>query len=80
METSSGSLLGALAAGGGGVAGGPGSPLAEEGTNALVALLEFNIGSVAIQSASGCSGGGIDAAATSNLDSLVAAHGTITVF
>lgn len=72
-------LLGSLSASRRSVANGPGSPFAEEGADSHVARQKFHIGSVAVQSASGCFGGWVDAASSSDLDSSVAAHGTLTV-
>jgi hypothetical protein len=72
-------LLYSLTASLGSVANGPGSPFAEEGTDSLVAGQKFHIRSVAIQGASGCFGGGIDAPSSSDLDSFVAAHRALAI-
>lgn len=77
VETRSGSLLGALAAGGGSVAGGPGGPFAKEWADSHVTRLELNVAPVTIQSASGSFGCRVDATSASDLHSLVAAHGAI---
>jgi len=67
-------LLLALAASGGSIAVGPNCPLAEERADSHVARKEPNVRPVAIQIAPGCFGFGVDAAATTDLDSFTAAH------